>query len=525
MAFAGEIAEIPIGIDGLTGTDNLFKVRVGHLLVAENISFESGNIEKEGGSSKYNDTAISGTPTIQGGWDWHPTGSSTQRMVILASDGKLYKDTGDGSFGVTLKSGLTVSNVVPVFVEGGKEAAANDRKLLIFTGSNVVQVLDADGSTTGDISSPPSDWSGSNQPTFGLLHENRMWGGGNANDPHRMYYSTTTDHENISGGGTVAVYPGEGEKIVGAISFKGLLIIWKFPRGMYIIDTSSVTVSQWSVDKHSTSIGGISPLGHVAIDNDVIFMDHGGSLHRLSAIDEFGNIGTSNLSDIAELNPLIKNEINLAELPRTQSIYYTARGEAHFVLASSGTTYDRRLVVDFNRPDLTRFRLSTKDTNRSIWLKQDGDNIDRPTTGDDAGFVWNLDQDSRSKDGSGYNGKFQTPHLDFSYLDPVLGTIQKNGKFLEIVVKPIGNFTLSVDVLWDDVLEDTIAFNMGTTGANLGSFVLGTDKLAGANLLNRRKRLTGSGRRVSLVGRNSGNGENYSVSKFYLGFMRGPDRE
>jgi hypothetical protein len=324
--------------------------------------------------------------------------------------------------------------------------------------------------------------------------------------------------------GSISVYSGEGERITGAVSFKGVMVVWKYPSGIYIIDTSNADEANWSVDKHSSKIGGVSPLGHTPIDDDVMFIDQGGSLHLVSAIGEFANIGSRNLSDVADLTPLIRDEINLGELQRTQCTYYIAKREVHFTLSSSGTAYDRRLVVDLNRIDLPRFRLSTKDTNRSIWLRQDSNGVDRPMTGDASGFAWYLDQASRAKDGAGYNGKFQTPHLDFGWLDPSLGTKNKNGKFIELVVEPKGNWDLSVDVLWDDVTIDTLSFNMGVAGSSLGSFVLNTDKLAGGNLVNKRKRMVGSGRRLSLVGRNSGNGQDFSVSKFYCGFTEGSDR-
>jgi hypothetical protein len=523
VAFGGETAELIIGIDGFTGTKNHAIVTPSQLLTAENVTYENGTLQKEGGAAKYNSSAISGAPTIQGGFDWHPV-DGTQRMVVLLSDGDLKKDTGGGDFTVDLATGLTVSDVVGVFVAGGKEAAANNRKLFLFTGKNAVQVLAADGATTAALSTPPSDWSGSNQPITGAIHENRLWGAGNANDPHRVYASLPTDHENFTGTAlSLAIYPGEGTKIVQILSFKGLLIVFKYPNGIYLVDTSDSDTAKWRVIKHSTSIGGVSPLGAVQIDDDILFIDHTGSFHVISAIEQFGNIGSRNLSDIAQFDVFMREDCNLAELPRTQAIYYVAKRQAMFAASSSGTLYDRKYIVDFNRPDIPRFTISTKDTNRSIWLRVDASGIARPTTGDNSGFVWNLDQSARSKDGAGYNGKFQTPHLDMSHLDPALGIRNKNGKFLELVVEPTGNWDLSVDILWDDVIEETVTFNMGTSGSTLGSFVLGTDKLAGSNLVNKRRRIHGSGRRFSIIGRNSGDGQDFSIAKFYLLFNRGAD--
>lgn len=526
MPFTGQIAELVLGVDGLTGSKNQALVQPAQLLKALNLTYEGAAMQKEGGASKYNSTAISGTPAIVGGWDWFPT-AGTQRMVVVLDDGTIKKDTGGGDFTVTLKSGLTTSGKQPFFLEAGKEAAANNRKLLIFMSGIAVQVLSADASTTSDIATPPADWSGTDQPLFAAIHEDRVWAGGNPNDAHRMYYSTTTNHEDLtgSGSGNISVFPGEGEKLVGCISFKGLLVVWKFPTGIYLIDTSDSTVANWRVTRLSSAIGGVSSMGATIIDDDIIFIDRSGTIQLISAITEFGNLGSTNLSNIADLGPFIVDEVNLGELDNARAIFYVAKREVHFALAGlNATTNNRRLVVDFNRPDLPRFRFSDRDVSESLWLKQDSDNVPRPTIGDDVGFVWNLDQDSRSQDGSGYQGEFQSPHLDLSFLDPSLGTKRKEGKFLELVIEPKGNFNLNVDILWDGVITQTVTFNMGTAGASLGSFVLGTDKLAGDVILNKKRRITGGGRRFSLVGRNNGDAQDFSVSKFYLHFLLGDER-
>lgn len=525
MAYRGRIAEIPIGFDGLTGSKNLSQVKVSQLLRALNISYESGTIRKEGGSAKYNSSVISGAPKILGGWDWWPTGGN-QRMVVYTDDGELLKDSGDGSFGVTLKSGLDTF-AVPVFVEGGKEAAANNSKLFTLNGVDAVQVLSADGATTSNLATPPADWSGANQPSFGLIHEGKFWGGGNLNDPHRLYYSTNSDHEDLtgSGSGTIALYPGEGEKLIGAMSFKGLIIAFKRPRGIYLVDTSSATLAEWRVVRLSESIGISSPAAVVQIDDDLLFVDAAGNFQLISAVTAFGDMSSRNLSQASEMGDFIRENLALSQLSRVQGVYYPTKREAHFAMASLGSSVNnRRLVVDFNRLGRPRFRHSDKDTCESLWLRRDTDGILRPTSGDDAGFVWSLDQSTRSKDGAGYGGEFQIPHTDLSYIDQSLGTRRKNAQFLELVVEPVGNWNLSVDILWDGVVRDTVQFNMGQTGAGLGDFVLDTDVLAGSQVLNKRRRITGSGRRFSMVGRNSGAGQDYSVAKAFLHFTPSDER-
>jgi hypothetical protein len=530
-AYIGKIFAIPVGQGGLVGIVDQAAISPDKLIQATSVSYFGLALQKEGGAVKYNTTAITGAPTLLGGWDWWTDGV-TQRAVVFASDGKMYKDSGAGTFPVTLASGLTTGNVVPVFVEGGAEAQGRNRKLFCFTGLNAVQVLSGDGATTTALATPPADWTGAIQPTFGLMHEGRMFGGGNSNDPHRLYFSDPANHELFTGvnAGTLAIYPGEGEKLVGAVSFKGLIIVFKFPVGIYLVDTSSPTVANWRVSRLTRAIGGVSPLGAVVIENDVLFMDPSVNIHSLSrvnAADQAGSISESNLTRVDHIYGFLQNNVNTARLPFVRAVFYSQKREVHFAIAGSGSVVNNaRFVVDFNlrQPldpgyltlNVPRFRWSDRDTCESIWLRKDANGVPRLTSGDNKGFVWNMDQATKSKDGLGYKGNFQTPYMDFGWIDPVLGTVRKIGQYLELEVNPTGNWNLSVDILWDGTYTQTVNFNMGTTGAAIGSFTLGTDKLAGDQILNRKKRILGSGRRLSLNCYNSGAAEDFSVGKFFL---------
>ena len=152
-------------------------------------------------------------------------------------------------------------------------------------------------------------------------------------------------------------------------------------------------------------------------------------------------------------------------------------------------------------------------------MRQDTNTIPRPLCGDNAGTVWGLDQPIFTKDGNGYRGEFQTPHFDFSWVDPVLATLRKSGAFLEVVAEPVGNWDLSVDVLWDGALTQTIVFNLNAPGAALGSFVLGSSILGEGDTLTVRHRLLGGGRRLSLRFYNTAANQNFSISRAYVSFI------
>ncbi len=502
---------------GLTGSKNLASLQPGQLLQALNVQFHDGAVGKEAGATKYNSSPITGGASVLAGWDWWPS-TGVQRMVVYMDGGVIKKDSGDGTFPVTLATGISGS-CVPVFVEAGAEAIASNRKLFCFNGINSPRVLSGDGVTMTSIATPPADWSGGNQPNTACIHENRLWGALG----HRVYYSLATNHEDFTAAGTgsVVVFPGEGEKIIQIMSFKSLLIIWKYPVGIYVIDTSSVTTTNWRVSRLNRVIGGVSPHGALQVNDDVLFVDQGANFQMLSGIQEYGQLGARDLSQLHEMKPFIYENTNLARLDKVRSVFYTAKKEAHFAFSQTGSiTNTARFVVDFNQPATPRFRYSTRDTCESLWLRKDTSNIPRLVSGDALGTVWLMDQDVRSKNGVAYTGSFQTAYNNFG--EP---TKRKLGKFLEIVAEPKGNWDLSASILWDGKVTQTVLFSMNPRGIALGTFVLGTDVLGDSTLLSSRKRrIVGSGKEFSVLFYNAGAGEDFNIGKAYLYYALGDER-
>ncbi len=519
MANRLEVAEIPLGIQGLNGSKNQSIIPITSLIKAENISYESGNITKEGGSSKYNSTVLSGAPSVLMGHDWDHDGAS-QRMIVVLSDGDIQKDSGAGDFTVTLASGLTVSDIVPHFSEGGREAAANARHLFICTQKNQVQVLDDDGAITGNITTPSADWTGSNFPKFGVNHEGRMWFGmGDI-----MYYSTVTDHEDIVGGGIVSVYPGEGKVgLLGGISINGGLLVFK-DSGIYLIDTRSATISDWKVGKLSDMLGVAGVQAYEKVEDDVIYADQNGDIRSLFSTEKFTNYGSRSLASIDGINELIRSEFNLSQKSKWHMKYYPTKRELHIAATSAGVTVnDQRLVIDLNSTEVLRWRLSKRDTCVSLWLR-DNSGVPELVCGDDVGFIYQMDQSSFNKDGSAYTAEFQIPFTDLSYIDKNLSTVRKIGKFLEIEIEESGAFDITADIFWDGNLYDTVTFNISGGDNQLGSFVLDTDKLGSDRIVNRKTRITGSGRRFSVSFKNSVLDQTFSIAKAYLHYKLGNTR-
>lgn len=528
MAYRGSVTRLPVGMLGFSGSRNPTQLQAGHFEEDNSVSLDAGLIQKEGGAGKLNASALGAPSAVISGINYSPL-ANTLRDAVFLSNGSILKDTGAGTFAVTLASGLnSPRDPPPYFMMAGGEAAGSPRTLFCFSETNQVRAVDADGAVMAAITTPPADWAGAgNFPTFGVLHEGRLFGGGNASDPHRMYYSRASDHQDFSApGGTLSVFPGEGERLVGAISFRGLLVLFKYPKGIYTITTSDPSPAGWRVDRLSMAVGAVNQHTIVPIDNDTMYMDASGNIHLLSATNAFGGVETSNISQQSDLSEFIRNNIALTSIKRAMGIWYGAKQQAQFALPMlGGSDNNIRLVVDLSSPQApVRFLRSTRDTPISMWIRQDVFGVYKPVHGDLVGFVWLMDQAARNKDGAAYTMTFETSNMDLSFADPKLATLNKSGDFLELIFEPQGDWDLTVTVLWDDVPGPPMLYSMGGAGAALGVFVLDTDRLSSTSIKSIRKRIAGSGRRVKLIATNSGIDQNVAISDFYLSFRSMDER-
>jgi len=364
---------------------------------------------------------------VVSGINWDPV-SGARHDVVFLSNGNVQQDpSGAGTFATIMTTGLTnVREPPPCFVPAGGEAVGGNRKLFMFSSPNQVQVAIGAASTMAAIGAPAADWAAGAFPTFGVLHGARMFAGGNGSDPHRIYYSTLTNHGDFTGAGsgTLAIYPGESERLVGGISFRGALILFKYPFGIYIINTSSLTPGEWSVARMTRAVGTLSQHSIVQIENDIFYMDHVGNIHSLRATQEFGDFNTSDISKVATLEPFIRNDINRSAIRRVQGAWYAAKKQAWFCLPRIGSLdNDLRLIIGLEQvdeqgqPGLPRFFMSRRDVCVSLWMRADANLIPRPTIGDNNGFIWRLDDLSRNKNGEAYPIRFETANTDLSFLE------------------------------------------------------------------------------------------------------------
>lgn len=517
MSYTGHIAEIPIGNRGLVSPIVAIREPEGALLDATNVTYQRGSLQKELGAIKYNTTPIAGSPTILAGVDWWAD-SLTRRIVAYLSTGSVVMDTHPtASFGTTVGTGFsTITNNV-IWLEAGQETAGAAKKLILLNGVDAPVYISGTATTFSSFTSLPADWTANNRPVTATIHEGRAWYAAG----HRVYYSTTTDHTDVNGtgSGVFVVFPGEGRSIQGLVSYKGLLLVFKHPVGVYAIDTSSPTTADWTVSRITGVVGIAGPRAVCAIDNDVLFLDPAGDIHLVSAIQEYGNVAPRPISKETFLRDILLQKFNYNLVHKAQVVYDPQWNQVHTVWAlfSQQNTYGR-LVIDLSERGVARFRIVDRDNLSSLWVGRLASGTPTLYGGDTSGTVWELNYPELAKQGAAYSSSAEIAPTNLGYIDPAIAAKRKNGDFLELVADSAESQTAIVDILWDNKYTQTVTFTFGSGGSALGSFTIGTSALAGFGGTSVKRRITGSGTRFAFRVRNNMAYQNFSLVRAYLYF-------
>ena len=494
---------------------------IGGLIQARNLTLEDHSLRVGGGAALVGVAFGGGTVAGVDAIDFWPD-VSTQRTVVAGDNGSVYKDDGTGNGWVVLVSGLTTADWVPHLVPGGAEAAGNNRKLFLFTRANAVQVLSGDGATMAAIATPPAAWgTGANNPGFGVVHQGFLWAGGMGNDPHALDRSQQANHENFTG--TVyhlRVFPGEGERLVAGLTYKGVLLVWKYPEGVYAVDTSDASDTNWRVIKVGAP-GAAGPRNIVAIEDDVIWMAPDGTWHLISATTATGSVRAEDIA-ARKLGRFIGEQFNLSRAHFAQLIYYAYKQEVMAGLSAIGqTAKNRRLHLDLNRRTEIgdRWIFWDRDRNEALFLRKVS-GISTPAMIDEQGRLWNLDRAARNANGAAYTSEWFLRDSDFGELVPGWQGRYKNLRFVQLEYDARSAATHSLQVYLDGDLAQTVAMTLAASGATLPVTLPATLGTGGLSITGRR-RLTGRGRRIAFRGTTSVLNEDVSLTRLLVGLELG----
>lgn len=475
--------------------------------------------------------------------DYWPTLTS-QRLLALGSDGIAYKSSG-AEFQALVMATVMADAPGAMIVVGGQEAAGRARKAFFMDGAGTkIQVLTADGVSTTNFGNNwntttniPLDWA-VNAPRGGIIHKERFFAWAPDNAPHNIYASAIRDHEMFKNavGGTFEYVQeiglGVGQRIAAAVSFKGMLFVFKFPRGIYFLDDTDVDYLNWRWNTVTEAVGcADSPYSVVCIDDDVMFVGPDGHFHFLSAITQQG-VSTNDLTAALNLQQWTRDNISLNRLSRMASTWYPAKKLAMFGFSSlDHVDNDLRMFFDYanamEEGQTVRISYSHRDVNRVLAVRRDEvDSVQRPIFGDDEGIIWKMDQRSKLKVGVANAGqaRYQYAPTNFAQVDITHSNRRKIFDALTINFNPTGAWFLSVDTVIDGNYHETLHFNMGGGASILGTFRFG-EQLGGGSITTNRRRMTGHGFWLSIAGWVQGDGHDFSVAEHLVNYRLGGEEQ
>ena len=318
---------------------------------------------------------------------------------------------------------------------------------------------------------------------------------------------------------TFSIFPGEGEGIITAAVYRGLLFIFKKPLGVYVVDGRDPNISNWVVTRYSGEFGVSSPHAVLQVLTDLVAANSIGSLTSLAASDAFGDFEAGDILQNAKVETYIRSQINAAGLPYIHSLYWPEKKLALFT-AQSGITdlRDRMIVLDAGRQNL-RVMLDSKERPNCLALKKGSNGVARPMYGAADGFVYLMEQDTYNRDSVAYMGEFQTAYNDLSQLDQGLAGKNKIFDFLKVDYIPTGNNDFSCGVYVDGGLRQTLVFSQ-YLGIGLDAFVLDVDSLAAdpVSSSNRKPLKSCTGNKISFRFYNNSSNESFRIERIVLSF-------
>jgi hypothetical protein len=581
VGYIGEIAGVKCGIGGLAVNLNPSQISLRNVIQAEGAVFRQDHWRKEGGTvlfgTNVNVATNPGDATIVALVDWHPT-ETVQRIVHLRGDGKVYYtnanpgnagDPGANTFGATGSSGS--GTTFGLWIIGGQDASApTTRKLFLFRNNLLPWVVSGDMASFTQISHPAVDWTNTKPPICAIVNgggtsgvtgssttSGRLVAAGTLANPHMLYFSRSGNQEIFDDGdATIAtnsqllsVFPGVGERIFSLRNYQGFIVVFKYPRGIFLVDARDPdpTTGNWIVTQVSDQIG-IAPTPYAALqlENDVLFLGADAQFYLLSAVVSGSRgetpVASANLGMDLEIYQFLLDAFNRGLLAQVQSVYQPFWQTATFTVPSpSSTKNDSRLQFDFNAvgrnpPGPPRFSYSYRDKAASIALHRDPvDQIDKPMYGDYNSNIILLEQDPRTAwDGAPYPFRVQTPHSNYGEFENLQYQAQQFVSFanrnklwqnLEVEYIPFTDATVTCTVFVDGLFRQTILITLREGGRPLGfsdsdtsAFIIGSSLLAGGVVRSTVKRLgCGSGRRISFLFENQNPGEDVALTHLYVG--------
>jgi hypothetical protein len=505
MAYAGQTFQILTSACGFMHSFNVDAMPPTALVdPTANINMHKGGISKRGGTAYVNAGAYAGAPKITGIHDFYKR-SGTHYVVVSTNGGKFYAAYGT----TTIASGYTADKYTSAQVVGDAIYIANGGDL----------PFSYNGTSTSNVT-PHSDWATVGYPEQLILHglgnQQRLWSVGFRNGA--VYYSEDGTYNDFTTDG-IYINTGDGFGTVGAVEYGDRMIAFGKTQ-TWIIDDTDATPSNWGYQAAQWYGGAAHWRLIIRTPNDVVAMMEDGEIYSVIAAENYGDYKAASISRPAWIHNWISDYADLSKIDQFHGVYDPVlRAVRIWIVRKGKIEPDTCLVYFIDREAPNAWSIHNNPSYASGYNAYVSGVVRASTgvfsvyTGDASGIVWKLEQSSENDNSNGYYAGFRTAFCTLE--DP---RISKMFNRLRIITQPEGDYNLNYQIFVD---KDRVAYGVVAltgTGGTLGSFVLGTDTVGGATLVDESVKIGHIGKRIQVELYNSNANQSFFISQILIDF-------
>jgi hypothetical protein len=418
-----------------------------------------------------NTTVLGAGAAVRGVYDYWRQGTSdtaSQRRIVHVGSTIKY-DQADGVF-LDLFTGVD-TQAVPNY-------NTFDDLLLIASSSAADLPRSWDLATARYLAGTPPNFS------FCVTHKNHVFAAGDFANPSRLYYSVPLNPEDWTntGSGAIDIDPNDGDMITGIISHKDNLWVFKGPNKGSIHRISGSVAADWT---KAPFINGL-PVGWVnslfKFGDDIGFITTNGSVHSLKATAAYGDYNQAWLS--YPINKYMQESLNNGRARYITTAVDINRGQVWIGVTPSGQqTNTRYLIMDY------RFMTQNEPYPRwSYWDSRAFASIavvrdtlrSRVFAGGYDGYVYKLDQNTRTDSGNAISMRVETPSMTYGE-----EWLLKNLANAAVSLHAWNDNVVSFQWILDGVEDYTTSVTQGATGSLFDSGLFDTAVFGGQAFLPR----------------------------------------
>ena len=439
---------------------------------------------------------------------------NTNKFILRhTTDGKLWKNNTD-----TIKTGWTVDKLAQ-FVQYGD-------MVLVSNGANCPVTWNGIDASTTDITTIPTDWTGSNFPSQMIIHGRgnsvRTWALGCPLNPENIYVTTNGNLTDFTQA-TVLVFnirTGSRHGIVGGIEFGNRLIVFSKDRA-FVMNDDDTNTDNWGYSASQWQGGAASHRLIIKTPNDVICMMDNGEIYSISAAEEYGDYKAASLTRPSFMHEWIKKYINLSKINDFHAIYDSVLRAVKFFMVRIGkSNVDTALCYFIDRPPNKAWVILDNQNHESGYSARSSSLIEVSTgtwkvyTGSYNGKVWKLGETNRNDNSNAFVSIYKTPLLSFD-------NVREHKRYDRIKIVSIAEGACSATFTWwiDGIIKNSKDIEFSISGDVLGSFILGVSTLGGLNILESSISLGYTGKRIQIEAKSNTANKDFFLSQFLVDFI------